>query len=773
MEYKIALILCTCGTTLEEKIDFEYLINGAKNLPQIVEIKKEDFLCENIDSLLKELHGKVGRVLFACCSERSSLRFNEDMIEKHLIKNGFDVGMYEVANIREQCAWIHENKDLATKKAMDLITMSYEKLMLNVPSYEVKDLSQEVLIIGGGVAGISAAQALSKLGVPSTIVEEKSYIGGHAAQVSFLWQSEGSPSFCHSGCVIPVISRDLLLEDNVSILTSSKISWIEKKNGNFYTEIVSYPQYVDPIKCVSCGKCAQVCPVETKNPFDFGQTKKKAIDKEYNLGVPDKYFLDDTICTKCGECVNVCPTGAIDLNAETKVMKKEFGAVIFATGYETRDMKEFSHLSYDKPNVVTLMEFERMIGNRFYGKPPMSVTFVMCQRDKVGYCSKLCCDVVAKHAFRMSKFFTGTETTVLYTDLRTSGRMGAILKNRSEEAGVEFIKAKVEKIEGDDDWLTIYTDQGEFETQLVVLAEPLIPAPLQTAKMLGLQLDQFGYPVEFQPKVVRPINSYVERVFLAGAAKGFKDVQESIESAHLAAIRAYESLKGKHAKYVSYINVDKCSKCGLCIPICPHRAISAREKSTQKSIFLDPLNPREQNLEDVEIKIDSNFCKGCGLCYSTCKSKAVVLLNLQEAQILNMAKRAFENHPQGEPRLLAFLCYWCSYGSADLMGVNRLKVTENFRTIRIRCSGSISPEVICEILFSDMADGILVAGCPPENCHHLWGNYIAEKRIKILHSLLADIGIDKSRLRMEYIGVPQFDLMAKVLNFMNDCLKEQ
>ncbi len=305
-----------------------------------------------------------------------------------------------------------------------------------------------------------------------------------------------------------------------------------------------------------------------------------------------------------------------------------------------------------------------------------------------------------------------------------------------------------------------------------MLAEPLIPSPLKTAKMLGLQLDQFGYPIEFQPKVVRPINSYVERVFLAGAAKGFKDVQESIESAHLAAVRAYESLKGKHAKYVSYTNLEKCSKCGLCIPICPHGAISAREKDSQRTIFLDPSNTNEQELEHVEIKIDSKFCKGCGLCYSTCPSKAIVLLNLEEAQILNMAKRAFENHPEGEPRLLAFLCYWCSYGSADLMGVKGLKVTENFRTIRIRCSGSLSPEVISEILFSNMADGILVAGCPPDNCHHLWGNYTTDKRIKIMQDTLSEFGIDKDRLRWGYIGAPQFDLMAKVLNFMNQGLKK-
>ena len=771
MQDKIGLILCSCGKTLEEKIDFELLIKGAKGLAQVTEIKKVKFLCRDIDIILRELKDKVDKILFACCSERSSLKFNEEIIEKHLLRAEIDIGMYEVANIREQCAWIHEDKDRTTKKAMDIITMAYERLKLNSPAYELKDLKQEVLVIGGGVAGISAAQALSKLGVRSTLVEEKPFLGGHASQVSFLWQSEGSPGFCTSECVIPVINRDLLLEDNVSIMTNSEVSWIEKKDGNFYVEITKRPKYVDPTLCVSCGKCAQICPIEIPNPFELSQKNKKAIDKECVLGIPDQYILDDKACNKCGACVEQCPTGAIDLNVMPEMVSKEFGSVIFATGFNTKDMSGFTNLAYDKPNVVTLLEFERMIGNRFNGNPPMSVTFVMCQKDKVGYCSRLCCEVVAKHAYRMSKFFMGTETTVIYQNLRTAGRLGEILKNRSQEAGVEFIHAEVEKIEGDD-WVTIYTDKGEFETQLVVLAEPLIPAPLRVAKMLGMQLDEFGFPIEFQPKVVRPLESYVNRVYLAGAAKGFKDVQESIESGNMAALRAYESLKGKKQRFVSFTILDKCSKCGMCIPVCPHSAISAMDNKTGRSIFLDPSNIEEKDIENIEIKIDPAFCKACGLCYTTCPSKAIKLMNLEDAQLLKMADRAFDNLPEGEPRILAFLCYWCSYGAADMMGIKRAKVTDNFRSIRIRCSGSMSPEVISEILFTNKADAVLVAGCPPDNCHHLWGNYVTDKRVKLMQDTLSEFGIDTSRLRWEYIGVPQWELMAKVLNFMDKGLRD-
>ncbi len=771
MQDLIGLILCNCGGSLEDKIDFDYLIKGARRLSRITMIKKVEFLCRDVMEILEEFKGEVGRVLFACCSERSSLCFHEEMIEKYLDKVGMDRGMYEVANIREQCAWMHTNRDRTTRKAMDLITMAYEKLKLNSPAYEFKDIKQEVLVIGGGVAGISAAQALSKLGVSSTLVEERPYLGGHAQQVSFLWQSEGSPGFCHSECVIPVINRDLLLEERVSILTNSSIKWIEKRQGNFYVEIECSPRYVDASLCVSCGRCREVCPVEVSNEFELAQKSRKAIDKICDVCMPDAYNIDASVCNRCGECVSVCPTNAIDLDASPEMVKKEFGAVVFATGFNTKDMKEFPHLAYERPNVITLLEFERMIGNRFYGRPPMSVTFVLCQKDRVGYCSRLCCEVVAKHAYRMSKFFMGTETLVIYKDLRTAGRLGEVLRRSSEEAGVEFIRAEVKSIEGDEEWLTLHTDQGEFETQLVVLAEPLIPSSLRVAKMLGLQLDEFGFPVEFQPKVVRPLQSYVDRVFLAGAAKGFKDVQESIESGNMAALRAYEAIKGKKERFVSVSLVEKCSKCGMCIPICPHGAISAREKDTGRTILLDPARIEEKDLKDLEIGIDPAFCKACGMCYTTCPSRAIRLLNLEEYQILKMAERAFENMEEGGPRILAFLCYWCSYGAADMAGIKRMEITENFRTIRMRCSGSVSPEVLTEILFEDMADGILVAGCPPDNCHHLWGNYVTDKRVKLMQDTLSDFGIDKSRLRWEYIGVPQWDLIAKVLNFMDKGLR--
>jgi len=765
MKHSIGIIMCTCGSTLEDKIDFTYIEQHINELQSVVAVRKTDKLCKNPEKILDDFKGKVDRILFACCSERSSMTFSEDRIAKLLGHIGLDSAMYETANIREQCAWIHEDKEKTTAKAMDLILMAYEKLRTNSKAYKFNKIKQNALVIGGGVTGLSSALSLAELGVDVTLLEEKPNLGGHACQIPFLWQSESYPSFCTSECVLPVINRDVVFNDGIKIMTNSEVIDAEKDDGNFRVKIEKKAELVDPDLCVSCGKCAEVCPVEIPNKFELDMKKRKAIGKDFPLAMPDSYHIITSACTMCGECVNICPTKAIDLNAKSEVTEQSFGAVVLATGFNTHDMSQFEKLNYKRPNVVTLMEFERLMANRFNGKPPMSIVFVLCQKDEVGYCSRLCCSITAKHAFRLSQFFMGTEVTVLYKNLRTVGKAPEFFRKASEERGVEFIQAEVEKIEGEE-WLNVITDKGEFEADLVVLAEPLVPSSLRLMKMFGLQTDEVGFPLEFQPKVVRPLESYVERVFVAGTAKGFKDVQESIESGSAAALKAFQALKGKEQKYVSKTIEDKCSRCGLCVPVCPHSAISIKGQIAETPTG-ESQGPKDQLPAATSVMIDPAFCKGCGLCYTTCPSKAIQFVNLEDYQILRMVDTAFKHAPKGEPRILAFLCYWCSYGAGDLMGVKGLKLPESFRSIRIRCSASLDPGVITEILFKNKADAVIIAGCPPKNCHHIWGNYIQDKRIKLLKSALKDAGVDADKVRWEYIGVTGWGILGKILKYMD------
>jgi len=755
MGSRVGVVLCTCGGKLSSKIDFKALEQLARSLPGVEEVIVSHDFCKSPYAQSCKLKGRVDAVVFAGCSERSSLQFGEEKVEKLAVSLGLDPASWETVNLREQCFYIHDDPEGINAKAKDMLLMAYEKVKSNSVAFKER-LKQKVLVVGGGVAGQRCAQALAELGVETVLVEEKPYLGGNAAKVALLWQSESTPSFCTSECVIPVVGRDTMAAEGLRVYLRTRVTGVTKEDGQFKVRFLQEPQKVDPNRCVACGKCAQACPVEIPNPFNLGKTKRKAIDKDFPLAVPDYYYLVDSACTDCGRCVEVCPTGAIDLSAKERTFEESFGAVVLATGFKSGELQLLKDLGYGQEGVLTLLEFERYLANGFFGKKPKEVTFVLCKKDQVGYCSRLCCLATVKAAVILAEKHPGVKVRVFYKSLRTAGRAFEDFRRRAAAAGVEFIQEPVEKVERKGDKLLVKAQSGSYESDLVVLAEPLVPSQVELTRMLDLQTDLYGFPIEFQPRVINPLESFVERVFVVGGAKGFKDVQESIESGLAAAVKVYKALKGLNKKYYSVIKEEKCSRCETCLLCCPHGAITLREKEGEK---------------EPTVYIDPNLCRGCGLCYSACPSKAINFANLEDSQLVKMAEVAFKHLPEGRPRILAFLCYWCAYGAADLMGLKlKEKLPENFRSVRVRCSASVSLDAVAEILERDLADGVLIAGCPKENCHHKWGNYMQDSRVAALNETLQVLGVKDKVVRWEYIGVPQGKKLADAIREMNETL---
>ena len=711
---RVGVILCTCGKTLTEKIDFDELKKFAEGLDGVEVVEVTDDLCQKTEEKLSNFD--VDGFIFGCCSEKNSLTFSEERIYAVLKSVGVNPSLFEVVNLREQCVWIHDG-DL-TGKAKDQLKMAYVKLKTNLEAYKYKP-KEKVLIIGGGVTGLSCALSLNDLGVDFLLIERDHYLGGKAIQTFRVWQSEGYPSSCTTACSVLHLVKNAWYECREKILTNSEVLEIKKENGNFKAKILKRARYVDVDRCIGCGKCSEVCPISCENPFNFGFTSRKALDKDYKTAVPDVYYILDC-CNRCGECVEVCPTKAIDLNAKDEVFEEEFGAVVIATGFEEKKIE-----IGDK--VVTFMQLERLIENKMI---PKSVIFVMCRDQE--YCSRLCCPI----AIKLSNILAGVcDVTVIYEEFKSYGRAFEEFRKQAVKKGVKFVRAKVEEVKNG----VVVTDKGEFKADLIALAEGFVPAELRIVNELGVVTDKYGYPIEFQPRVVNPLETHVERVFVAGCAKGFKDIQESVESGHAVANKVYRALKGMEKKFYSLTDVDRCSKCGLCEAVCPHGAI----------VFRDDF-----------YRIEPELCRGCGLCYATCPSKAIRLINMEDYQILKMSEVAFENC-DGR-RVLALLCYWCSYTACDKMGLNGLKVPSNVRTIRVRCSASVNPETVLEILEKNLADYVLVAGCPPKNCHHLWGNYMENNRFKLLNKIIKELGLEE-RCRYEYIGVSAWAKLQQIL----------
>jgi len=167
---------------------------------------------------------------------------------------------------------------------------------------------------------------------------------------------------------------------------------------------------------------------------------------------------------------------------------------------------------------------------------------------------------------------------------------------------------------------------------------------------------------------------------------------------------------------------------------------------------------------------DPAFCQACGFCAAACPVHVAQLTNFTDQQILAQAEVAFTGLPEGEPRILALLCYWCAYSAADFAGVERVEAPLNHRVVRIRCSSSVNTGLLIQ-MFKMGVDGILVGGCPERSCHHLWGNFVADKRIDLARSLISQLGLDQERLRFEYIGAPMQAKLMETLRKMDSHLR--
>lgn len=790
-EPKIGIWICNCKGQVSNFLDTTHLEQEAAKLPYTVFAAQKDILCSKAEmaNLKQEIKDSgVDRVLFAGCSARTSLRFPEEFITLTLDQCGINKAMYEVANIREQCAWLHEPGPAAEAKALDEIRMAHARLSLDRESLPDVLIADKALVVGGGPAGLAAAKDLAGVGKQVDIVERGTYLGGRLCQISLLFQTENWDGKCVSMCVGPVQASGAVMNPLIGVHTQARVSHIEKEDGNFLATVEAAPNYVDEDKCVSCGECARVCPEFAVSSYDEGLFSRKAIDKDFARAVPDRYNILEQYCTKCGECEKICPADAIDLNAKPKHFKETYGAVFLGTGFDAATVHNRPELGYASPDVVTGMEFERLLEHGVKkpsdGETPEHIVFVLCAgsratRDKEGlgapHCSKTCCGITMKQALRVAQGMMETEVTIIYYyDIRTYERTFESMYDTVQKMGIEFVKGNIDSITaGGEGGLSIALDQlddqaessgGEhvfedgkltIDADMVVLASAQLPQkdPDNLVTQLQMRMDEAGFPIENQPRIFRPTESLVDRVYVIGAASGPKVVQQAVEQGHAAAMTALPYfLKGKKeiGKFASQIDPQYCISCRICETVCPHGAI----KFTAEGMVCDPA-----------------FCQACGFCAAACPTHAAALVNFSDQQILDQADAAFGGVKNGDPKILALLCYWCSYAAADLASVNGLKAPPNFRSIRIRCSSSVNTALIME-MFKQGVDGILVGGCPPKGCHHINGNYLTDKRTALMHKLMEQLGISTTRLRFDYIGVSNYQLFVDTIADMDKKLRD-
>lgn len=639
---RIGVFVCHCGINIAGTVDVKKVAKELSKYPGVVYTKDYVYMCADpgqnlIIEAIKEQ--KLDKVVVACCSPT----LHESTFRKAVESAGLNPYQCEIANIREQCSWVHKDMAKATEKAIKITKNAVEKVQKNESLEPVAiSVTRRALIIGGGITGIQAALDLADSGLEVILVERYPSIGGHMIQLS-----ETFPTLDCSQCILTPKMVEVSKHPKIKLLTYSEVQEITGYVGNFKAKILKKPTYVDPDKCTMCDECTKVCPVVVPNEFDLGLTGRRAIYIPSPQAIPASYTLDINACPgllpiACGKCADVCEPQAIDYDMKPEIIEEEVGTIIVATGYDLYDKSNMGEYSYGKyADVLDGLQFERLLSasgptmgkilRPSDHKEPKEVVFIQCvgSRDPelhCPYCSKICCMYTAKHAMLYKHHVPDGQAYVFYIDIRSGGKdYEEFVQRAIEEDGVLYLRGKVSKIFEDNGKIKVWgvdTLAGqdiEIDADMVVLAMAMIPSKgsQELAKILKIALDKDGFLSEAHPKL-RPVESVTSGLFLAGAAQAPKDIPEAVAQASGAAAKATIILSQErlfHAPTVAQVNPNLCTGCGMCVQVCAYDAVS---------------------LKDGKAEVNKVLCEGCGSCSATCLRSAIQVRNFSLLQIHEM-----------------------------------------------------------------------------------------------------------------------------------------
>ncbi|RLI49548.1 MAG: hypothetical protein DRO73_06000 [Candidatus Thorarchaeota archaeon] len=429
--------------------------------------------------------------------------------------------------------------------------------------------SNNVLVVGGGVAGMQAALDVANQGYKVYLVEKAPSIGGRMAALDKTF-----PTLDCSACILTPRLSEVARHPNIELLTYSEVQSVEGSLGDFTVRVLRKARYVREDRCSGCGDCARECPVEVPNEFDEFLGFRKAIYVMFPQSTPNVYTIDAEHCIRCKRCERVCERGAIDFDMQDEIVELKVGVVVLSIGYKLFDVRQYPRLGYGHHrNVITAMEFERLINaagptkghliRLSDGRMPKRIGFIQCvgARDVkkgVPNCSRVCCMYGIKNAVMAREHYPDAEVTVYYADIRAFGKgFEEFYEMAKTRFGVKFIKGRVGEIVEDPETanLQFYVEDtlsGEIldvEHDMIVLCPGLQPAEDldKLAEMLGLDTSTDGY-IETRDAFAAPLETNHPGILVCGCADGPKDIPDSVTAGSAAAMKATILLSSGGAK---------------------------------------------------------------------------------------------------------------------------------------------------------------------------------------------------------------------------------
>jgi heterodisulfide reductase subunit A len=764
---KIGVFVCECGGNIGEVVDVKAVIDAVKNWEGVAVAKYHKYLCSKpaqemiLDAVKKE---NLDRVVVASCTPRMHLATFQSVLERA----GLNPFMLEFVNIREQDSWIlgpHPSPE-ATKKAISLIRGGYERSRELEPLQLISEKgSREILIIGGGISGITSALELGYLGYKVHLVERKPSIGGNMAKLTKVF-----PTLDCAQCILTPRMAEVGRNTNVNLYTYAEVQEVSGRPGNYDVKVRMKPRGVDVQKCRSCGVCAKVCPVSVPDEFNEGWAQRKAAYIEFPQAVPSAYTIDFSSCTKCGKCEQLCPAKAVSLADEGSTVDLHVGGILVATGYQLYDAKKLETYGYGTyKDVITMMDLERFVSatgptsgyiKKADGTDVKRMAIVLCagSRDKnyISYCSRICCMYSLKQAFVLKKML-GIDVSIYYTDIRATGRGYEDLYWRDQEAGVTFIRGKVAEVYKNskngklvavaEDTITGEVTEEEFD--MIALATPMVPPAglKELADKMKVSISEDGFVTEKHPKL-DPVDSLVTGIFACGCALSPKDVRDTVSDGLAASAKAALFLKSDYvttSPEKAFVISDLCNGCSGCVPVCPTNAIS---------------------MQEGKAKIDPFLCTGCGACIPVCPQEAIDFKNATTKQITASLRGVLAEKQSGEVRVVAFVDKNVGYTGMDFLGLDRTNYPENIRIVSVPTTAILGLRHLL-YAFAYGADGVLVI----EGTQEIDEKF-TKKRLIDMGRELAKYGVENMRVRYSYVPLPVYKKAAELFTMFTDRIKK-
>jgi len=416
----------------------------------------------------------------------------------------------------------------------------------------------DAVVIGGGIAGLQSALDLADQDFKVAIVEKDASIGGKMIRLSKVF-----PTLDCASCITTPKMAGAAHHPNITVFTYCELKSLKRLNGNIEAAVRQKPRYVDADKCIGCRQCEYGCPVMVPDEEQGGFTARKAIYIPFSNAVPQIALMDVQNCSLCGKCAKACPTGAVDYFQQPEDFTIKAKTAVVTTGYALTPLEQKKEYGQGKvKNVITSLQMERLLAPHgpymrvlrpSDGKEPDSIAYVQCagSRDKslgIPYCSRVCCMYAIKQAMLLSGALPLADITIYYMDIRAFGKGYEQFFQNAKAMGIEFVKAKVAKIEqGEGQNVVVrYEAQEEDggvrtrEHDLVVLSVGMIPE-WNPAGICDITTSSDQFIKTVSPKLA-PCLTEMDGVFVAGVAAGPKDIVDTIAEAGAAAMEAAKYL---------------------------------------------------------------------------------------------------------------------------------------------------------------------------------------------------------------------------------------